>query len=297
MAIVVGYAPGESGTTALELGSVLSRSVGEPLVVAVVISQPHAVGAVSVDGDYLTPLVEWGHAVLDRARASLPADLEASFEVRQARSIPAGLVELADDVDASVLVVGSSTKGALGRISFGSIIDRLAHSSTRPVLLAPRGFRSGPESRIRRVNIAYAGSADGAHLAETAERIADGTGTPVRAVSFVVRPPKRLLGTVEQSADDLVADAWVERTKDRLREQAGDRTDELGRRLADSLVVGVGVSWSRAIGDVPWQDGDLLLVGPSAVGPAARIFLGSGASKIVRSSPVPVLLVPGPASG
>jgi Universal stress protein family len=36
----------------------------------------------------------------------------------------------------------------------------------------------------------------------------------------------------------------------------------------------------------------VLVVGSSAVGPIARVFLGSRASKIVRSSPVPVVAAP-----
>jgi len=111
-------------------------------------------------------------------------------------------------------------------------------------------------------------------------------------VSFVVRPHKRVFGSIEESADDLVTDAWVARTKDSLREQVDDRGDDLGRRLAASLVVGEGFSWSRAIESVPWTEGDLLVVGSGSLAAAARLFLGSGASKIVRSAPVPVLLVP-----
>jgi nucleotide-binding universal stress UspA family protein len=34
------------------------------------------------------------------------------------------------------------------------------------------------------------------------------------------------------------------------------------------------------------------VVGSSMTGPAARVFLGSRASKILRHSPVPVVLVP-----
>ena len=41
-----------------------------------------------------------------------------------------------------------------------------------------------------------------------------------------------------------------------------------------------------------WEDGEVLVVGSSAIGPVARVFLGSRASKIVRNSPVPVVVVP-----
>ena len=57
-------------------------------------------------------------------------------------------------------------------------------------------------------------------------------------------------------------------------------------------MVGHGESWEEALEDVEWDDGDVLVVGSSSIGPIARVFLGSRASKIVRHSPVPVVLVP-----
>ena len=57
-------------------------------------------------------------------------------------------------------------------------------------------------------------------------------------------------------------------------------------------VIGYGENWDEALEDIAWRDGDVLVVGSSAVGPVARVFLGSRASKIVRHSPVPVVVVP-----
>ena len=47
-------------------------------------------------------------------------------------------------------------------------------------------------------------------------------------------------------------------------------------------VIGHGESWAEAIEDIEWADGDVLVVGSSSIGPVARVFLGSRASKIVR---------------
>lgn len=44
--------------------------------------------------------------------------------------------------------------------------------------------------------------------------------------------------------------------------------------------------------DVGWREGDILAVGSSSAGPVARVFIGSRSSKIVRHSPVPVVVVP-----
>lgn len=293
MTIVVAYTAQESGTSALELAGVLSSSLGEPLVVAVVVTTPHAAGAAEfVDGDYLGPLRAWGESVLDEARARLAPGTTATFEVRVASSIPVGLLQAATDAGASALVLGSSSKGPWGRISFGSVTDRLAHSAHLPLLLAPRGYRPAPGSRVRRVSIGVGGSADVTHLASVAARLADAAGASLRAVSFTVRPPKRLYGSLEESADELVVEQWVERTRNAVREEVAAADPALAEHLARTLVVGEGLSWSKAIGDVEWREGDLLAIGPSSSAPAARFFLGSRASKIVRSAPVPVMMVP-----
>ncbi|GAA2030735.1 universal stress protein [Terrabacter terrae] len=298
MTIVVAYTAQDSGTSALELASVLSRSTGEPLAVTVVVTTPHAAGAPEfIDGDYLGPLAAWGESVLEKAQTSLPSDVAATFAVREASSIPGGLLGLAADVHASAIVLGSSTKGPLGRISLGSVTDRLLHSAPLPVLLAPRGYRPGPAAHLRRVNLGYGGSADGAHVAVVGARLAQRVDADLRVVTFAVRPPKRFYGSVEESADELVVDRWVARTKESLRTKVGRTDPALGERLARSLVLGEGVSWGKAISDVHWSDGDLLVVGPSSSAPAARLFLGSRASKIVRSSPVPVFMVPAPRDG
>lgn len=298
MTIVVGYTPEESGAAALALAGVLARSTGQELVVGVVVAIPQVPADVlTIEGDPHGPLRRWADQVLDQARASVPADVEATYQVRLATSIPAGLLALAQETRATALVLGSSSKGILGRISLGSITDRLAHSAPCPVLLAPRGYLPAPAARIQRISLAYGGTADGAHLAQFADELARQTGAGLRAVSFVVWSPDRLVGMIESSADDLVTDTWLSRVRQSLIDQLASRADGLGQRLADSLVVGEAVSWSRAVSRVAWSGGDILVVGPSAQAPVARLFLGSRGSKIVRSSPVPVLLIPGPRIG
>ena len=57
-------------------------------------------------------------------------------------------------------------------------------------------------------------------------------------------------------------------------------------------MIGSGPTWAEAIDDVGWDPGDVLVVGSSDLGPVARVFIGSRATKILRHSPVPVLVVP-----
>src|ERR687891_707816 len=47
-----------------------------------------------------------------------------------------------------------------------------------------------------------------------------------------------------------------------------------------------------ALHSLPWEEGEVLVVGSSRLGPVARVFLGSNSTKILRSSPVPVVVIP-----
>ena len=60
----------------------------------------------------------------------------------------------------------------------------------------------------------------------------------------------------------------------------------------DALDVVVGRSWDDALEGVPWTPEDVLVVGSSSTIPLAQVFLGSSATKIVRASPVPVIVMP-----
>ena len=51
-------------------------------------------------------------------------------------------------------------------------------------------------------------------------------------------------------------------------------------------------SWWDALTSVDWTPNELLILGSSSAGALRRVFLGTNATKIIRHSPVPVLVVP-----
>jgi nucleotide-binding universal stress UspA family protein len=91
------------------------------------------------------------------------------------------------------------------------------------------------------------------------------------------------------------------RAEDSMLEQLASQARETLAQLKNDGVVGddvvsqvtTGNGWDEALDAADWQDGDLLAIGTSPVGGIARVFLGSRGSKILRHSPVPVLVLPG----
>ena len=59
------------------------------------------------------------------------------------------------------------------------------------------------------------------------------------------------------------------------------------------LQVVTGNGWDEAIDAADWQDGDLLAIGTSPSGGSPGCSSDSRGSKILRHSPVPVLVLPG----
>ena len=53
-----------------------------------------------------------------------------------------------------------------------------------------------------------------------------------------------------------------------------------------------GTGWVESVSSIDWQRDELLAIGSSATGPIARVFLGSRAGKLIRASPVPVVVLP-----
>jgi nucleotide-binding universal stress UspA family protein len=292
MTMIVGYAPDERGKAGLHLGAMLARSAGDDLVVCTVVPAPWAPGMARIDAEYRGYLDAAADQALGLARSLVPDDVPVRYERRSSRSAPAGLLEAAREHGANILVAASSASGAFGHVALGSVTDRLVHSSHVSVVLAPRGYRTKPDARVTRVTAAYGGTPDSEHLAVAAAGVAAQVGVELRIASFAVwtRPAYTMrLGT---DAEDRVFAEWTRQIEGSVA-SALTKVEGLPKAPRSvETVVGRGTSWTEAMDDVPWGEGDVLVVGSSELGPVAQVFLGSRASKIVRHSPVPVAVVP-----
>jgi nucleotide-binding universal stress UspA family protein len=111
---------------------------------------------------------------------------------------------------------------------------------------------------------------------------------PLRLITLVVRDRQMYPSQVGYSAERLVAEQW--------RAQAEETQNRALATLPDNVTVETGVvsdrNWEEALDSLPWEKGEVLVVGSSRLGPVKRVFLGSNSTKIVRSSPVPVVVIP-----
>ena len=292
MSLLVAYAPDGRSKAVLDLGASFARSANEELVVCAVVPAPWYPSPARVDAEYRDYLQKTAEEALEKARSRLPSDLPARYVVHDARSVPAGLLEVAEQEDAALILTGSSSSGGAGHVTLGSTSSRLLYSSPIPVALAPRGFRTRPDARVRRVSAAFGGTESAENLVIAAASVAARVGATLRLVSFAVRSRAPYTVAIGTEADEAMVSEWSAEMARAARAALAKVQDLPAAPRECDIAIGRGEDWEEALEDIAWDDGDVLVVGSSTIGPVARVFLGSRGAKIARHSPVPVVVVP-----
>jgi nucleotide-binding universal stress UspA family protein len=297
MTILIGLAPGHKDDAAVHLGGMLARSTGEDAIVLAVVPAPWPPDPYQADKEYLAYLEARADKALTRARTHLEGSV-TSVEclLLRAESVTAGLLRIIEERQVRSVTLGSSSTGLLGRVMLGGVAERVLHATDLPVIVAPRAFHEGKATRVSQVSVAFGRADHDGGLLARAASTAHTMSAPMRVVCFAVRPMPEYVGAIEPSNEQLVVGEWMKRLEDDIAAALAAATQESypGGQTATAtrveMVLGQGGSWAEALNDVAWSDGDLLVVGTSH-GPLSRFFLGSHAAKIIRNSPVPVMLL------
>jgi len=291
--VAVGYLAGKGGRSPLYLAVEAAKTLNTSLTVVTVVPRPWMTPSIArIDAEYAQYADQLAADSAKQAQQcidSLATGLDVRFHKVAHRSVSGGLLEAADELKSEVLVLGSAADGKLGQVVVGSTADRLLHSSPVPMAISTRGYRGSKAGGLTRITAAYPGTSDTLHVVERVAALAERLNVPMRVVTFAVRgrtmyPPEVGLGTEDSILEQLATHA-----RETLAQLKTDGV--IGKDVA--LQVATGNGWDDALDAADWQDGDLLAIGTSPVGGVARVFLGSRGSKILRHSPVPVLVLPG----
>jgi len=291
--VVVGYLAGKSGTAPLHLGASLARTLSTSLTIASIVPRPWTFPSPArVDAEYAAwadQLAADSAREAQRELESISHPDEVKYHSHAHRSVSGGLVDVVSELHADLLVLGSSAHGALGQVVVGSTADRLLHSSPVPVSIAPRGYRGPRGGKLTRITCGYPGTPESLDVVKRTVALADSVEVPLRVITFAVRGRTMYPPEVGLHAEDSILAAWETQAAEMLAEL---RTEGVvGEDVALQVVSGNG--WDQALDDAEWQDGEILALGTSPRGGMAHVFLGSRGTKILRVSPVPVLVLPG----
>jgi nucleotide-binding universal stress UspA family protein len=136
--LLVGFDGSEPANRALAMAEDLARE-HEARIVLVSALQPYVAGAgmVAVPEIPTRSQLEAAQKEIDALAETMRARgnrIETQVEI----GAPAAtLLELADEMQVDVIVVGRSGRGAITRAFLGSVTTQLLHQSTRPLLVVP----------------------------------------------------------------------------------------------------------------------------------------------------------------
>jgi nucleotide-binding universal stress UspA family protein len=290
--VVVGYVIGKSGTAPLRLAAETARALHSPLTVASVVPRAWPTPSPArVDAEfaaYAKKLGEESQAEAQNFLSNYAPGVQVQHLTVPSRTVGDGLLEAVAEVDAEVLVVGSSSDGALGQVVLGSSTDWLLHASPVPVALTPRGYRGVQSGSPTRITWGYSGSDDSGAIAERVVALANRLNAKLRVISFAIRGRTMFPPEVGLHAEDSLLAQWASQLRDSLAQLKANNVVS-----ADTEVeVVMGNGWDQALDAVNWVNGDLLILGTTSRHNIKGVFLGSHSAKIIRHSPVPVLVLP-----
>jgi len=292
MKYLVGYTADSGGREALALGRLLVQASDIALAVCTVV--PSSWGYPSpgrVDAEYEAFLASHAQRILAQARATLGNALRSEFISRAATSATEGLAEAVAETGAGLVVLGSARHGPFGRFTIGSVTHDIFYAVSAPVALAPRGYRPAPETRLKRITCIYESSAGSRAALDSAVQLCRRHGAPLRIAALVVRDKQMYPSGVGYNIENLVANEWKAQAIAAQQKVVAD----LPQELQVTTTVGDGSDWKKALGSLAWEDAELLVVGSCVQSTVSRLLLGANTARIIRSSPVPVVVVPRPA--
>jgi nucleotide-binding universal stress UspA family protein len=220
----------------------------------------------------------------DRLRAALAA--QASRVGAGEHSLVAGpphraMSELAERLEAGLIVLGASTGGPMARL-LGSTADRVVRKARRPVLVVRGGLRLPPSRVLAPVDLSpLSGQAFRRGLGLLRALTGDGP-SPELAALFVLSVVQRQ--TSPQFTPEQIDRLAAEELERFVAAQAGGV--EVRRRVRTGNVR------EEILAELAETGAELAMIGTHGLGGFDRFVIGSVAADVLRDAPCSVLVLP-----
>ena len=280
--ILAAWAYGERPRDAIALAGVLARDLGMGVRIAHVCP---AYGTHPPYADLSDAAEEVGWRILDDVPLELLHGVHVEKQLQAAASPAEGLHRLAEAPDVAMLVLGSTHRGALGRVLPGTVASHVLQGTACAVAVAPVGYAAERAARIGTVGVAYDGSPESHAAVDEAVAIASETGARLHVVSVVAPITLAWVGPATYPPADVT---------DATRRHRRAELDELLAGLPPELSAEGRLREGRPAAEIVLESeaADLFVMGSRGYGAMRRVVLGSVAGEVMRTAHCPVLVVP-----
>jgi nucleotide-binding universal stress UspA family protein len=210
----------------------------------------------------------------------------AGLHLREGRPVEE-ILELCEELEPDLIVMGSRGLGPLGRLLLGSVCEGVVHHARDPVLVVRGGEGAWPPERV------IIGD-DGSAPARQAGQLAGWIGGLFGARGVIVHVYLEMPEIDEQvrALDPRAADDALRRAERDLEARAGELEEAL--RSHPQVEIAVGDAAFVLLEEAREDDERraLIAVGSRGLGPVGRMRLGSTSTKVLRAARGPVLVYP-----
>jgi nucleotide-binding universal stress UspA family protein len=209
----------------------------------------------------------------ERVRADVKAQLLSVVSTSPGR----GLHEQAEEQNADLLVVGSCSHGAFGRVMLGDDTRAALNGAPCAVAVAPRGYAEDPHP-IDKVGVGYNASPESKVALAVAHELAAQTAATVHALEVVWIPSATFTGIMPTAIGESI-DVMIEEAKSRMKALPDVEGYAVYGLAGEELAV-----FGNAV--------DILIVGSRDYGPMRHQVIGSTSAYLQRHARCPLLVLP-----
>jgi nucleotide-binding universal stress UspA family protein len=208
--------------------------------------------------------------------AAAEAGVTARLEAVNSPFVGRGLHELAEDLHADLLVVGSSGRGLLGRVLLGDDLRGALTAAPCALAVAPSGYAQR-SAIVDEIGVGYDGSRESRRALAVASELARERHARLSVFEAVSLPVGRFAGARHPSKETLESELA----------QARERLAALGD-------VEVHAAYGDPVEELALYGAsvDLLIVGSRGYGPLGRMLHGHTSLSLARSARCPLMVVP-----
>ena len=248
----------------------------------------HTVPSAHFEGWINSSLEQGAREVLDEQTKKIKdSGVEISGSHLKKGSPARVIVELAAEIDADLIVIGSRGVGRLKRLATGSVSEGVAHDAKVPVLVMRGGTEAWPPEHL------VVGEDDSEPAREAGELVAE-IGNLIGAKMTLLRVYPELPEVYEEGrkADPRMTDDGLHQAETELEKRAGQLETILGSRPKMSIAVGDAAEDLVETAGRRGGKSTLIAVGSRGLAPIQRFRMGSVSNKVLRAAEGPVLISP-----
>jgi nucleotide-binding universal stress UspA family protein len=283
--LVIGYDGAPGGADALALGLGWARQLSVRAVIVTVYPGPAPIGPGRVDVEWVADRRREAERLLDEALTVSSPATSVEFKAVGSGSASHGLHDVAEELGASLIVLGSQTERRLLATSTG---ERVIAGAPCPVAMPPHGWRDRASHDLGRIVVAFVPTPDGREAVRVAAMLALRAGARLHVVTVVAGPAEVMSYRIGEDVDRMYVtaakEAFEQSIDQAISEMAPD-VEALGEVVVEDNPV-------ETLADMANSSFDALFMGSRGYGPIRRVLLGGVASRLLRRLDVPAVIVP-----